>query len=49
MYRTRMKKIVRDVKVSRYTVRKVIRSEATAFSYERRVQPMPSSVRGGSI
>ena len=36
-----IKKIVRDVKVSRNTVRKVIRSEATAFSYDRRVQPMP--------
>jgi len=29
------------VKVSRNTVRKVIRSEATALSYDRRVQPMP--------
>ncbi len=36
-----IKEIVRDVKVSRNTVRKVIRSEATAFSYARRVQPMP--------
>ena len=36
-----IKEIVRDVKVSRNTVRKVIRSEATAFSYDRRVQPMP--------
>ena len=36
-----IKEIVRDVKVSRNTVRKVIRSGATAFSYERRVQPMP--------
>ena len=34
-----IKEIVRDVKVSRNTVRKVIRSGATAFSYERRVQP----------
>ena len=32
---------MRDVKVSRNTVRKVIRSGATAFSYERRVQPLP--------
>jgi transposase len=36
-----IKEIVRDVKVSRNTVRKVIRTEATAFSYDRRVQPMP--------
>ena len=35
------KEIVRDVKVSRNTVRKVIRSQATAFTYDRRVQPMP--------
>ncbi len=37
-----IKEIVRDVKVSRNTVRKVIRSEETAFSYDRRVQPMPN-------
>jgi len=36
-----IKEIVRAVKVSRNTVRKVIRSEATAFSYDRRVQPLP--------
>ena len=36
-----IKEIVRDVKVSRNTVRKVVRSEATAFSYDRRSQPMP--------
>ena len=36
-----IKEIVRDVKVSRSTVRKVIRSQATAFTYDRRVQPMP--------
>ena len=36
-----IKEIVREVKVSRNTVRKVIRSGATAFRYERRVQPMP--------
>ena len=35
------KEIVRDVKVSGNTVRKVIRSQATAFTYDRRVQPMP--------
>ena len=36
-----IKEIVRDVKVSRNTVRKVIRSDRTAFSYDRQVQPMP--------
>jgi transposase len=36
-----IKEIVRDVKVSRNTVRKVIRSGSTEFSYARRVQPMP--------
>ena len=36
-----IKEIVRDVKVSRNTVRKVIRSQATAFTYDRRVEPMP--------
>ena len=36
-----IKEIVRDVKVSRNTVRKVIRSGATVFTYDRRVQPMP--------
>ena len=36
-----IKEISRDVKVSRNTVRKVIRSGETAFSYDRRVQPRP--------
>ena len=36
-----IKKIVRDLKVSRNTVRKVVRSDETLFGYERRVQPMP--------
>ena len=36
-----IKEIVRDMKVSRNTVRKVIRTQATAFGYDRRVQPMP--------
>jgi transposase len=36
-----IKEIVRDVKVSRNTVRKVVRSGATAFGYDRRVQPRP--------
>jgi transposase len=36
-----IKEIVRDVKVSRNTIRKVLRSGATSFAYERDVQPMP--------
>jgi len=36
-----IKEIVRDVKVSRNTVRKVLRSGATSFEYEREVQPLP--------
>ena len=36
-----IKEIVRDLKVSRNTVRKVLRSGETAFSYEREVQPLP--------
>jgi transposase len=36
-----IKEIVRDLKVSRNTVRKVVRSGATEFSYDRTVQPMP--------
>jgi transposase len=36
-----IKEIVRDLKVSRNTVRKVLRSNATTFQYGREVQPMP--------
>lgn len=36
-----IKEIVRDLHVSRNTVRKILRSGATAFSYEREVQPLP--------
>ena len=36
-----IKEIVRDLKVSRNTVRKVLRSGATTFAYEREVQPLP--------
>jgi transposase len=36
-----IKEIVRDLKVSRNTVRKVLRSGATSFEYEREVQPRP--------
>jgi transposase len=36
-----IKEIVRDLGVSRNTVRKVLRSGETALSYERSVQPLP--------
>ena len=36
-----IKQIVRELHVSRNTVRKVLRSDATEFSYERDVQPLP--------
>src|SRR5690554_6276137 len=36
-----IKQICRDLRVSRKTVRKVIRSGATEFTYERSVQPQP--------
>jgi transposase len=36
-----IKEIVRELHVSRNTVRKIIRSEETAFEYERSVQPQP--------
>jgi transposase len=36
-----IKEISRDLKISRNTVRKVLRSGETAFSYERAVQPLP--------
>ena len=36
-----IKEIVRDLKVSRNTVRKVLRSGATSFEYEREIQPRP--------
>jgi transposase len=36
-----IKEIVRDLKVSRNTVRKVVRSGATSFEYEREAQPYP--------
>jgi transposase len=37
---SRSKEIVRELHVSRNTVRKVLRSGATAFTYEREVQPL---------
>ena len=36
-----IKEIARDLKVSRNTVRKVLRSGETAFEYERNIQPRP--------
>ena len=36
-----IKEIARDLKISRNTVRKVLRSGATSFSYEREIQPRP--------
>src|SRR5271154_6183618 len=36
-----IKAICRDLRVSRKVVRKVIRSEATEFHYEREAQPLP--------
>ena len=40
-----IKQIVRELHVSRYTVRKVLRSGETEFSYEREVQPLPKLSR----
>ena len=36
-----IKEIARDLKISRNTVRKILRSEETSFSYDREVQPRP--------
>ena len=36
-----IKRICRELRVSRNTVHKVIRSDATEFSYDRTVQPRP--------
>ncbi len=36
-----IKEIVRDLGISRNTVRKALRSEATSFAYERDNQPLP--------
>lgn len=40
-----IKEIARDLKVSRNTVRKVLRSGATSSEYERVVQPRPEAGR----
>ena len=36
-----IRQIVRELRISRQTVRKAIRSPATEFRYERQVQPQP--------
>ena len=36
-----IKEIARDLRLSRNTVRKVLRSDETSFSYARQVQPRP--------
>ena len=36
-----IKEIARDLKISRNTVRKILRSGETSFSYDRGVQPRP--------
>ena len=36
-----LRKTAEDLNLSRNTVRKVVRSEDTAFTYERKKQPMP--------
>jgi transposase len=36
-----IREIARDLRLSRSTVRKVLWSEETSFSYERQVQPRP--------
>ena len=43
-----IKEICRDLRVSRKVVRKVIRSDATEFHYERERQPRPKIGPGGS-
>lgn len=36
-----IREIARELHISRNTVRKILRSEATAFAYERESQPLP--------
>ena len=36
-----IKKIARDLRVSKNMVRKVVRGDETSYSYERKIQPMP--------
>jgi len=40
-----IKEIARDLRLSRNTVRKVLRSDETSFAYERQVQPRPKLAR----
>ena len=44
-----IKEITRELHVSRNTVRKVLRSGETSFSYAREVQPQPKLGRGRMI
>ena len=47
-----IKKIARDLRISKNTVRKVVRGDETSFSYERKIQPMPKLgpwVRAGRL
>lgn len=37
----KIKQIVRDLGISREAVRRVVRTKATEFKYERQVQPAP--------
>jgi hypothetical protein len=41
-----IKEIVRELHVSRNTVRKVLRSGATEFTYQRQIQPLPKLSAG---
>ena len=36
-----IKKIARDLRVSKNTVRKVVRGDETSYGYARKIQPMP--------
>ena len=36
-----IKEICRDLRISRKAVRKIVRSDATEFHYERSIQPLP--------
>ena len=40
-----IKKLARDLRVSKNTIRKVVRGDATSHTYERKIQPMPKLVR----
>ena len=36
-----IKKLARDLRVSKNTIRKVVRGDATSHTYARKIQPMP--------